>query len=185
MRIISGELGGRKIKSPATYDVRPTSDKVKEAIFSMLIPFMHEDFIAVDLFAGSGNMGIEAISRGAKTVYFSDNSRQSLALVKENLEICRVADRGILLSGDYKLNIRRVREKADIFFLDPPYADKFILPALDIIAEEDNLNSGGVVVCEHSHKDVLPEEYGPFTAIKDRRYGAIGVTVYQYNKEQA
>jgi len=179
MRIITGKLRGRRLKSPKTYDVRPTSDKVKEAIFDMLYPYMTDDFVCMDVFAGSGNLGLEAISRGAKTVYFSDSSRESLALVKENIKICGVEDNSVLLSGDYKNNIARVHDKVDIFFLDPPYADKMIPSAINAIDAAGNLKEGGLIVCEHSEKDKLPDEYLDFVAIKQRRYGAIGVTVYQ------
>lgn len=184
MRIITGTLKGRRLKSPKTYDIRPTSDKVKEAIFDMLQPWLAGDFVCMDVFAGSGNMGLEAISRGASRVFFSDASRESLSLVRENINICGVKDQCVLLSGDYKQNIARVHEKINIFFLDPPYADKFLLPALDAIEEADNLAEGGVVVCEHSHKEFLPEEYGNYTAIRSRKYGAIGVTIYEKRSEK-
>ena len=171
--------------SPKGNDVRPTTDKVKEAVFSMLIPYMPYEFVAMDVFAGSGNLGIEAISRGAKTVYFSDDSRYSMALIKENIKICGVEDRAVLLSGDFRSNIKRVREEVDIFLADPPYADGHILPTLDAIAEAGNIKKGGVVVCEHSFRDVLPEEYGEFVRIKDRRYGSIAVSIYQYSPKEA
>ncbi len=183
MRIIAGSLKGRRLISPRNNDVRPTSDKVKEAVFSMLIPYMEEGFTAMDVFAGSGNMGIEAISRGAKTVFFSDSSRESLALVRENLKTCHVEDSGILLSGDFRSNIRRVNQKVDIFFLDPPYAAGFIPDALAAINEKDNISPEGVVVCEHAYKDKLQDSYPGFEMIKSRKYGAIGVTIYQRKAE--
>lgn len=185
MRIIAGEFRGRRLKSPKTNDVRPTSDKVKEAVFSMLIPYIREGFVAVDVFSGSGNLGLEAISRGAGTVFFSDNSRTSMALIRENIAICKAEDRSILLSGDYRNNIRRVSRPADIFFLDPPYADGHILPALDCIRDSGKLKPGGVVVCEHSHKDPLPEEVEGYRLVKERRYGAIAVTIYEKTEEAA
>ena len=93
MRIITGSLKGRRLKSPKTNDVRPTSDKVKEAMFDMLYPYIQDEFVCMDVFAGSGNLGLEAISRGAKRVYFSDSSRDSLSLVKENVKYCGVEDK--------------------------------------------------------------------------------------------
>lgn len=179
MRIIAGELRGRRLKSPASNDVRPTSDKVKEAIFSMLIPYMEHDFTAVDLFAGSGNMGLEAISRGAERVYFTDASRQSLALVKENIKICGAEERAVLICGDFRNNIRRINQEVDIFFLDPPYADGFIPVALKAIDAAGNLRVGGVAVCEHAYKDKLPEDIPGFKLIKERRYGAIAVSIFE------
>lgn len=167
--------------SPKGNDVRPTTDKVKEAVFSMLIPYIDENCIVMDVFAGSGNMGLEALSRGAKTVFFSDDSRYSISLVKENVRICGVEERAILLSGDFRNNIKRVHEKVRVFILDPPYADGHILPALDAIQEAGNIEKGGIVVCEHAYRDLLPEEYGNFKRIKDKKYGSIGVTFYEYD----
>ena len=179
MRIIAGELKGRRLKSPKTDDVRPTSDKVKEAVFSMLLPWLEDAPVCMDVFAGSGNLGLEAISRGASKVFFSDSSRESLSLCRENASLCGVTDRCVFLSGDFRSNIRRVKETVDIFFLDPPYADRCIPEALQAIDEAGNCRPGTVVVCEHRHKDVLPGELYGFTCIKDRRYGATGVTIYE------
>ena len=179
MRIIAGELKGRRLKSPKTDDVRPTSDKVKEAVFSMLLPWLESGTVCMDVFAGSGNLGLEAISRGAAKVFFSDSSRESLALCRENAKMCGVTGRCVFLSGDYRSNIRRVKETVDIFFLDPPYADQSIPEALRAIDDAGNCRPGTVAVCEHRHKDSLPEELYGFIRIKDRRYGATGVTIYE------
>ena len=172
-------MKGRRLKSPKTDDVRPTSDKVKEAVFSMLLPWLEDAPVCMDVFAGSGNLGLEAISRGASKVFFSDSSRESLALCRENASLCGVTDRCVFLSGDFRSNIRRLKETVDIFFLDPPYADRSIPEALQAIDEAGNCKPGTVVVCEHRHKDVLPGELYGFTCIKDRRYGATGVTIYE------
>ncbi len=179
MRIIAGSLKGRRLKSPKNDDIRPTSDKVKEAVFSMLIPYMEDGFTAVDLFSGTGNLGLEAISRGAGTVYFSDSSRESMSLIKENIVTCGVLEKAVLLSGDYLSNIRRIRQKADIIFLDPPYANGYILPAIRAITESGLLEDTGVIVCEHEYRDALPQEVCGLTAIKERRYGKTAVTIYQ------
>ena len=172
-------MKGRRLKSPKTDDVRPTSDKVKEAVFSMLLPWLESGTVCMDVFAGSGNLGLEAISRGAAKVFFSDSSRESLALCRENASLCGVTDRCVFLSGDFRSNIRRVKETVDIFFLDPPYADQSIPEALRAIDEAGNCRPGSVAVCEHRHKDSLPEELYGFIRIKDRRYGATGVTIYE------
>ena len=179
MRIITGILKGRRLKSPKNDDVRPTSDKVKEAMFDMLYPYIQDEFVCMDVFAGSGNLGVEAISRGAKMCYFSDSSRESLALVKENIKYCEVEGKAVLLSGDFKSNIKRVHDKVNIFFVDPPYAARLVPETLKAIESADNLAEGGIVVCEHDHKDELPEEILCFKAIKQRKYGATCVTIYQ------
>jgi len=179
MRIITGEFRGRRLQSPATNDVRPTSDKVKESVFNLLMPYLNENCICMDLFAGSGNLGLEALSRGAKLCYFSDSSRDSIRLIKENIKICKVEGRSVLLSGDFRSNIGRVHEKLDIIFMDPPYKSDFYLSALDAIRAADILNEGGCIVCEHAEKDSLPDEYSGFRKVKEKRYGSIGVCIYE------
>ena len=179
MRIIAGSLKGRKLKSPRNDDVRPTSDKVKEAIFSMIIPYVEEGFIAADIFSGSGNLGLEAVSRGAGSVFFSDNSRESLGLIRENIRICGAEEKSIILSGDYVSNIKRIHAKVDIFFLDPPYANGYLLPAIRAIAEAENYSESCIIVCEHSSREELPEEAYGFELIKERRYGKTSVSIYQ------
>ncbi len=150
----------------------------------MLGPWIEDGCVFADLFAGSGGMGIEALSRGADLVYFSDHSRESLSLVRENLAICGAESRAVLFSGDFRQNIRRMDRPVDVFFIDPPYAAGYILPALDEIAQSGALAEGGCIVCEHSSKDELPEEYAGFKVIKDRRYGAAGITVYAAAAEE-
>lgn len=185
MRVIAGELKGRRLRSPEGGDIRPTTDKVKEAVFSMLLPYMSEGFTALDLFAGSGGLGIEAISRGAETVFFSDSSRDSIRLVKENLEHCGVLDRAVLLQGDFKSNIKRISVPVDVVFLDPPYADGFLLPALEALDKKGAVNEGGAVVCEHSFREIMPEEIYGFKTVRSRRYGSIAVTIYERDSHDA
>ncbi len=184
MRIISGTLRGRKLLSPKGNDVRPTTDKVREAVFDILYQYTDTDYVVFDVFAGSGSMGLEAISRGASKVFFSDNSRESLALVKENVNICGVGDKAVFLSGDYLRNIARVKEKIDVYFLDPPYANGYILPALRAIDEAGRIDPDGIVVCEHSFRDKMPESAYGFTRVKSRKYGAIGIAFYQRGERE-
>ena len=179
MRIIAGEFRGRRLRSPADYSIRPTSDKVKEAVFSMIMPFINENSVAMDVFSGSGNLGLEALSRGVDKVYFSDASKASVKLVKENIAICGAEDRAVILLGDFRSNISRVTEKIDLYFLDPPYADGYILPAIDAILASGDLSDDGLIICEHDSHDVLPEQYETLEAIKIRRYGKTGITVYR------
>ena len=179
MRIITGEFKGRRLLTPKSYDVRPTTDKVKEAIFDMLYQYIKADFVCLDLFAGTGNLGLEAISRGAKTCYFSDSSRESIKLIKENIKICGAEEYSVILSGDYRQNLERIHDKVDIILIDPPYASDFYLDALSEISKADILNKDGCIVCEHSDRDELPDEFAGFTKVKDKRYGSIGVTIYE------
>lgn len=184
MRIITGKLRGRKLKTPKNFDIRPTSDRVKEAIFSILNPYMSENTIVADLFCGTGNLGLEAISRGAKTVYFSDVSRESIALAKENIIACGVSDQAVVLTGDFKQNIKRIGEEVDIIFLDPPYSSGLLLQSLQVIAETDILKEDGIILCEHSSREQLPEFVGNLQLLKIRKYGSVSVTLYIKTKEE-
>ncbi len=179
MRIISGEYRGRRLISPATYDIRPTSDKVKEAVFNLLIPYISEGFAALDLFSGTGSLGLEAVSRGAARVYFSDSSRESIKIIKENIKLCAAEEHSVILSGDYRSNIRRIHDRLDIVFIDPPYAGDFYIPALREIKVAGILKEGGCIVCEHSAREALPDEAEGFRLVKCRRYGQTGVSIYE------
>ncbi len=178
MRIIAGEFKGRRLRSPEDGRVRPTSDKVKEAVFSMLLPYLH-DSTAVDLFAGTGSLGLEAISRGARMVYFADRDRRSIALVRENVAHCRAEERSVILCSDYKDTLRRLQGPVDIVFLDPPYDAGFLTDALGEIDARGILSEGAVVVAEHSVRESLPETFGRLTKIKSKKYGKIGITLYE------
>ena len=177
MRVVGGKYKRTNLFTLKGDDItRPTKDMVKEAVFSSVDV---EGKRVLDLFAGSGAIGIEAISRGAKTCYFSDLSRESIKLIKENIKICGAEDYSVILSGDYRQNIGRIHDKVDIVLIDPPYSSDFYLDALNEIAKANILNQGGCIVCEHSDKDELPDEYAGFKKVKDKRYGSIGVTVYE------
>ena len=178
MRIISGELKGRRLKAPLDYSVRPTSDKVKEAVFSMIAPYIPES-VVVDMFAGTGSLGLEAISRGALRAYFIDRDRSSIALVRENVKTCRVEERAIILAYDYTAALSRISEKADIIFLDPPYDAGIMNSCFEHIRAMGILNEEGIIAAEHSSDDVLPDVLAGFIKIKEKKYGKTGVTVYE------
>ena len=182
MRIITGEYRGRRLESPAGYDVRPTSDKVKEAVFNII---MNEvwDATCVDLFAGTGNLGLEALSRGAKKCYFGDNSRESINLIRNNVKMCRAEDKSVIIAGDYSKILGRINEKVDIFFLDPPYKDGLYENCLEIIDSLDLLSEEGIIVAEHGVRDYVPETVGSLEIIKERKYGKIMVTIYAKKSE--
>ena len=182
MRIISGELKGRRLKAPVDYSVRPTSDKVKEAVFSMIAPYI-PDSVVVDMFAGTGSLGLEAISRGALRAYFVDRDRASIALVRENVKMCRVEDRAVIFACDYITALSRINEKADIIFLDPPYDAGILNGCIEHIREKNILNIGGIVAAEHSSGDNMPEMLAGFIKIKEKKYGKTGVTVYENQEE--
>lgn len=178
MRVITGSLKGRRLESPKNDKVRPTSDKVKEAIFSMLFDEFY-DMPVCDLFAGTGNLGIEALSRGASRCYFADSSRESLALVKRNIEYCNVGNKAILLAGDYAHALQRIREKVAVIFLDPPYEAGYMKKAIQIINSLDLLMPEGSIVAEHSAFEKLDDMIGEYQKIKEKEYGKIVVSIYK------
>lgn len=178
MRIIAGICKGRKLKTPKGDDVRPTSDRVKEAVFSMIVPYISETTVVADLFCGTGNMGLEALSRGAGRAYFSDISKDSLALALENIKACGMEDRSILLKGDYRQNLMRIREGVDIYFLDPPYEGETLTKALSDISRLESLRDDVLVVCEHRVRQAPPEEVGSLVLWKQKRYGVTSISIY-------
>lgn len=176
MRVIAGEYKGRKLQTPADYSVRPTTDKVKEALFSILTDKIWGSKV-LDLFSGTGNLGIEALSRGAQICVFGDNSRESIRLIKENIAHCK-AERAIVKAGDFKKTLMNLEEKFDIIFLDPPYNRGMLETCFELIRENDLLEERGVIVAEHRKNEDLPENLYGFEKIKERKYGIIKLSIY-------
>ena len=173
MRVITGTARGRRLKEPTGNDIRPTTDQVKEAIFN-IIQFDIEGRRVLDLFAGSGQLGIEALSRGAASCVFVDSSREAQKLVKENLSRCQL--QGHMLQCDGVDYLRR-REKFDLIFLDPPYGKGLESKAIEGIKEFDILSKGGIIVCETRPDVVLPEIPETYGRTKVYKYGKIKLTV--------
>ena len=184
MRIIAGELKGRKLSVPRDESVRPTAEKVREAVFSMLQMYL-PDAVVVDLFAGTGSLGLEALSRGARRAYFVDRDRQSIALVKDNVMSCRMEERSVILCADYASALDRIHDKADIVFLDPPYRAGLMEDCLSRLAVSDLLPEGGIVVAEHGREEILPEDVSCLHRIRDRKYGKIRVSIYEKQEENS
>jgi len=178
LRIISGVARGRKLKEPLGDKIRPTSDKVKESIFN-IIQFDIEGRRALDLFAGSGQFGIEALSRGAKNVDFVDSSSDSVKLIRENLKICNLSDRASIYARD-ALRFIESEEKYDLIFIDPPYDSKLAEVAVSKITEFDKLNINGIMICETKVDTSMPEVTLPYVLQKEYKYG--GVKVYKYTR---
>ena len=178
MRIIAGELKGRKLNTPIGDEIRPTTDKVKEALFSS-IQFELPDSIVLDLYAGTGSLGLEALSRGAKKCYFSDNDRKSIELIRQNIELCNMTERSIVLRGDATENLSRIKEGIDMIFMDPPYFEADYLRAIERIIELDLLNEFGRISCEHSSSIALPDDFQGLNKIREKKYGRIMLTMYE------
>ncbi|MGN0701596.1 MAG: 16S rRNA (guanine(966)-N(2))-methyltransferase RsmD [Lentihominibacter sp.] len=185
MRVITGKYRGRKLNTPQDYDIRPTSDKAKEALFSILANHIYGSRV-LDLFAGTGSLGIEALSRGASYCLFADASGKSLKLVNENLEHCKVEEKTRVAAGDYKKILNnlsdRIRdgleEPFDIILLDPPYNKGLLPDAFELIRQGSILARDGVIVAEHRKEEILPDEMSGFRRIKERRYGVVALSIY-------
>ncbi len=175
MRIISGSARGRRLREPEDMKVRPTTDQVKEAMFN-IVQFDVEGRRVLDLFAGTGQLGIEALSRGARECVFVDESRQSVALVRENLKRSELPGGKVLQAES--LHYLGQGGKFDLIFLDPPYDLDLAEKALRRIMEFDILTEGGIIICETRRETQLPEAAAPYRFGKEYRYGKVKLTTY-------
>ena len=178
MRVITGKARGVNLKTPEGLQTRPTTDRVKEALFSM-IQFDIPTATVLDLFGGTGQLGIEALSRGARRAVFVDESDKACQLIRENLRRTRMEQDGSVVRSDYLAYLGRCREKFNIIFLDPPYAEVFLENALKRITEIDILQSGSIIVTERPLGKELPYEFEGYTRSKDYKYGKTLITLYR------
>lgn len=175
MRVITGTARGKKLITAEGMDVRPTPERVKEAMFSA-IQFDIEGRTFLDLFAGSGQMGIEALSRGAEKAVFVDQSPVSVDHISRNLKNTDFTDKAKVIRGDYTAVLLGMTEKFDYVFLDPPYASGFLEKALKLV--QKNVKDHGVIICEHPKEQTLPETVDEFTVKKQYRHGKVYLTFY-------
>ncbi|MBQ0038255.1 MAG: 16S rRNA (guanine(966)-N(2))-methyltransferase RsmD [Clostridiales bacterium] len=176
MRVITGTARGRRLKELEGMETRPTTDRVKEGLFST-IQFDIEGRRVLDLFAGTGQLGIEALSRGAAAAVFVDQRRDAVQLIRENLALCDLADRAHVVNGDAMAYLRS-GEKFDLVFLDPPYDSGLLEAALERIAMFDICREHGIIVAESAADKALPPLAPPYSIYREYRYGKIKVTVY-------
>lgn len=177
MRVITGSARGAKLRTLDGLATRPTSDRVKEAIFN-IIQFDIEGRRVLDLFGGSGQLAIEALSRGAAYAVVVDQNPKATAIIKENLKKTKLDQKASVFQSDYLQFLSTTRERFDIIFLDPPYAENFIENALRKISEIDILTEGGIIVCERSRERSLPAAVGDLICSKDYCYGKTAVNLY-------
>lgn len=180
MRVITGTAKGRKLITLEGDDIRPTGDKVKGAIFNS-IQFEIEGRRVLDLFAGSGQLGIEALSRGAEKAVFVDLNRRAVNVVNDNLEHCGLKDKAEVFNGDSLSYLKTTMEKFDIIFIDPPYKKGLALKALDLAP--DVMNDGGIIVCETDRNEELPESSGKFKEAKRETYSKTQIVIYRYTED--
>ena len=178
MRVITGKARGVQLKTPEGMLTRPTADRVKEALFS-IINFDLPGAAVLDLFGGTGQLGIEALSRGANAAVFVDQREDACKIIRENLRRTKLESQGRVVRSDYLDYLRRSREKFDIILLDPPYAEVFLENALKCITEIDILKTGGIIVAERPVEKDLPFEFEGFTRSKDYKYGKTLLTIYR------
>jgi 16S rRNA (guanine(966)-N(2))-methyltransferase RsmD len=182
MRIISGTARGRRLKTLEGMDVRPTTEKVKEAIFSA-IQFDLPQATVLDLFAGSGQLGLEALSRGAKQAYFVDHSPKSLSVVRENIAAAGFAEQAEVIQTEATAFLRSLAPTVqfDLVFLDPPYRHDTIQEILPLL--DGKLTPDGKIICEHERELTLPDSISVWKKKKTYTYSSIAVTVYIYEEE--
>ncbi len=176
MRVITGTARGRKLKEPVGMDIRPTTDMVKEALFN-IIQFDIEGRRVLDLFAGTGQLGIEALSRGAKSAVFVDESSAAIRIVRENVEMAGFSKQARIIQGE-SLGFLRAGEQFDLIFLDPPYQTNLLEKALKKATEFDILSEGGIMVCESKADKEMPELAPPYQKQREYRYGKTKISLY-------
>ena len=176
MRVITGSARGRRLISPEGYDVRPTTDKVKESLFN-IIQFNLPGAVVLDLFAGSGQLGIEALSRGADKAVFVDSSRKSVDVIKKNIELCRFQNESQVYLCDSVAFLNSTREIFDIVLLDPPYHKNLCVDALNNLGEA--INEDSVIICETQSDEILPEETQHFELDRCYLYSSIKLWLYR------
>lgn len=176
MRVITGTAGGRRLRTLEGVATRPTGDKVKEGVFSA-IQFDIEGRRVLDLFAGSGQLGIEALSRGAASAVFCDNNPEAVKIIKDNLQATGFTGRSQVVGFGFEEFLRNPPGRFDIAFLDPPYAAGILLKAAELT--EKAMTDHGIIICEHDERTEMPEKIGGFTLKKRYRYGKTAVTLYR------
>lgn len=178
MRVITGLARGKRLLSPEGLDVRPTSEKVKEAVFSS-IQFEVEGANVLDLFCGSGQMGIEALSREALFCVFVDAAKASCEIAKENLISTGLFKKSRVTNMDYQSFLVSTKESFDIAFLDPPYSKGLASLALPLLIPK--MTESGVILIEHDTSEEMPKEVGEFSLKKQYKYGRISVSAYRHS----
>lgn len=181
MRVISGKARGVVLKTPVGMATRPTADRVKEALFS-IIQFDLPGARILDLFGGTGQLGIEALSRGAASAVFVDQREDACRLIQENLRRTKLIQYGKVIRSDYLAYLKNTQEKFNIVLLDPPYAEYFLENALNLITEIDILQSGGIIVTERPLGKELPLNFQGYIRSKDYKYGKTLLTLYRKDR---
>ncbi|AJD90888.1 rRNA methyltransferase [Jeotgalibacillus malaysiensis] len=185
MRIISGDKRGIQLQAVPGTNTRPTTDKVKEAIFNMIGPYF-DGGNGLDLFAGSGNLGLEALSRGLEHMIFVDKDRKAFQTIKDNIKKCGYEDYAEVYRNEAERALKAVAKRElqfECIFLDPPYKNKQLEAYLTFISEHHMLSETGVVMCEHDSGTKVPETAGSLVLTKHELYGTTGISIYKREEE--
>jgi 16S rRNA (guanine(966)-N(2))-methyltransferase RsmD len=180
MRVVSGTCKGRALKAVPGNTTRPTTDKVKEAIFNMIGPYF-DGGIALDLFAGSGGLGIEALSRGLDKAIFIDRDSKAFQIIRDNINVCQLEEKTEVYRNDAARALKALIKRGisfDYIFLDPPYKLQQLVSLMEKMDEHELVHNGSMIVCEHSHEVELPATIGELTQIKYEKYGIIAITIF-------
>jgi 16S rRNA (guanine966-N2)-methyltransferase len=179
MRVIAGEAKGLRLRTPPVRHLRPTSDMVRGAIFDILASLGADSTRVLDLYAGSGALGIEALSRGARWCDFVEQDRAACAIIRKNLALAGFQERGRVHCMPVEKAIDGLEGPYDLVLMDPPYEDEHAVQVLAGLAESGLVRSGSTLVVEHPWRRLPPDRWGPFTLVSRKRHGDTGVSVYR------
>ncbi len=181
MRVTTGLARGRNLEAPQGLDTRPSSDMTKQAVFNIVQNYV-EGSVFLDLFAGSGQMGIEALSRGAKNAVFIDTSSKAIETIKANLKHCNLMESSRVAQMDAQSFLQNGSQQFDLAFLDPPYQKQIIDAVLPLVAQR--MAPNGIIICETERNEQLPQAAGNFVLTKTYQYGKAKITVYREREEE-
>jgi len=179
MQIITGKYKGRKLFSTSEESTKPTLARVKESLFCVIADEI-ENKVVLDLFAGSGALGIECISRGAQKVYFCDNNKSAILFLKKNLK--NIKEDYAIIENDFFAAISGLNEEIDLVFLDPPFSSDFGEKAIYLLVSKNKLKDGALIVFEHSTEKCLPSALKNCIIEKEKSYGSVSVSFIRYKK---
>ena len=182
LRIIGGTLKGKKLYSVRDTSIRPTADKLRESIFNILSQRV-VNAVVIDLFAGTGALGIEALSRGAESALFVDNAKKALSVLRKNIDSCKLDQKANIIKWNIRQNLNCIKSKKqhfDLIFLDPPYDQDLIKPTLFNLDKCQSLKNGACIVVEHSLFETIPTDLSAFDLLDQRKYGKTLVSFLNY-----
>ncbi len=177
-RIIAGKYKRINLLSPKGLDTRPTIDRTKEALFSVILPYIY-DSVVLDLFAGTGQLGLEALSRGASFIFFNDHQKKCRDIINANIDKCHAQEFCKVISLDFQKAIKIIDRPINLVFLDPPYNCGLITSSIEKLHDNDIIMVGGLIVCEHSESEKLEKKIGAFKLIDQRKYGIAHISIYK------